>query len=271
MSRRVIKGKNPEVVSEYRRLRTNFIAQVNRMKRNGYKFAKNPIPDIPKNVTEGSIRNLERKRAKLYDISTKEVFDSSNNVYKTITGTLAKALTKLEGIKKAVKTRLKHNAKKKKKQETNFEAWAQEFIDSAPLKDRANAENYVETIREGYYDGGETPSYEEWLASLGEVSSEDSFNNVMGEDIENVAPNTYEYLQDMFKREHSYVGESKMLDRFDSYEGELPELEIYYTSSNGQLMVSATNVKRFASIIKGRPLTGAESRALSKAIEKDNG
>lgn len=70
MARR-IKGSNPAVVDEYRRQRRRVQSLVRRAEKRGYKIDENIIPDIPKNVTEASVRRLSRiTPTKLYEKST---------------------------------------------------------------------------------------------------------------------------------------------------------------------------------------------------------
>lgn len=49
-----------EIRKEYNRTRKNLLARIRRMKKAGYEFPENLVPNIPKRVTDGSIRRLER-------------------------------------------------------------------------------------------------------------------------------------------------------------------------------------------------------------------
>lgn len=67
-----------ETRKEYNRIRKNLLARIRRMKKAGYEFPENIVPNIPKRVTEGSIRrlkriNLEKKGKKLKSTKTRKV------------------------------------------------------------------------------------------------------------------------------------------------------------------------------------------------------
>lgn len=67
-----------ETRKEYNRTRKNLLARIRRMKKAGYEFPENIVPNIPKRVTEGSIRrlkriNLEKKGKKLKSTKTRKV------------------------------------------------------------------------------------------------------------------------------------------------------------------------------------------------------
>ena len=60
--------KSPEIREQYKHERARIQRQVSRMKKRGYYFDTNVIPDIPKYVDEGSVRNLQKRTTKyLYE------------------------------------------------------------------------------------------------------------------------------------------------------------------------------------------------------------
>ena len=60
MAKTRTKYKNPEVKKAYQKERRRVQAFINRAGKRGYVFEKNPLPKIPKTVTEASIRALKK-------------------------------------------------------------------------------------------------------------------------------------------------------------------------------------------------------------------
>lgn len=75
------KSKASKVVSEYRRIRRNFLARVRAWSKRGFIFSDDVIPSIPKRITQGSInrlnkinKNLEKYQKAYVDFNTGELF-----------------------------------------------------------------------------------------------------------------------------------------------------------------------------------------------------
>lgn len=75
------KSKVSKVVSEYRRIRRNFLARVRAWSKRGFIFSDDVIPSIPKKITQGSInrlnkinKNLEKYQKAYVDFNTGELF-----------------------------------------------------------------------------------------------------------------------------------------------------------------------------------------------------
>ena len=74
-------SKVSKVVSEYRRIRRNFLARVRAWSKRGFIFSDDVIPVIPKKITQGSInrlnkinKNLEKYQKAYVDFNTGELF-----------------------------------------------------------------------------------------------------------------------------------------------------------------------------------------------------
>lgn len=145
-----------------------------------------------------------------------------------------------------------------------FEQYAQEFIDSAPLSDKYNAEAYIQELREGKDVG----SFEDFIANLeDEPSAMDTFDLKL-ENLDQVSPETADYMRKFYNRVLSQVGEDEMNRRFANAK-EIPDFDTPYETKTGGHTVGYGAVAKMLSIIKGRPASGAELRALGRAMEKD--
>lgn len=75
------KSKVSKVVTEYRRIRRNFLSRVRAWSKRGFIFSEDVIPSIPKKITQGSInrlnkinKNLEKYQKAYVDFNTGELF-----------------------------------------------------------------------------------------------------------------------------------------------------------------------------------------------------
>lgn len=64
-------SKQSELAKAYRSARANYLRNVRSMQNRGYVFDKDPIPKIPKRITEGSIRNIQRLNQRRYNKATR--------------------------------------------------------------------------------------------------------------------------------------------------------------------------------------------------------
>lgn len=145
-----------------------------------------------------------------------------------------------------------------------FEQAAQYFIDSTPLDQRLNAEAYIEEVREGHDVG----SYEEYIANLEEEpTARDTFNMKL-ENLDQVSPATADYMRQFYQQIEVQVGAEELNRRFENAD-HIPDFDTPYETKTGGSTVGFGGVAKMLSIIKGRPLSGAEARALGKALEKD--
>ena len=60
-------SKQSELNALYRSVRSNYLRNIRSMENRGYNFDKNPRPAIPKRITEGSIRKLQRLNENRYN------------------------------------------------------------------------------------------------------------------------------------------------------------------------------------------------------------
>ena len=63
--------KQAQLNAAYRSARENYLRNVRSMENRGYVFDKDPRPKIPKRITEGSIRNIERLNRNRYNRATR--------------------------------------------------------------------------------------------------------------------------------------------------------------------------------------------------------
>lgn len=64
-------SKQSELNKAYRAARANYLSNVRSMQQRGYVFDKDPVPKIPKRITEGSIRNIQRLNNGRYNKATR--------------------------------------------------------------------------------------------------------------------------------------------------------------------------------------------------------
>lgn len=64
-------SKQSELNALYRSVRSNYLRNLRSMENRGYVFDKDPRPKIPKRITEGSIRNIERLNRNRYNRATR--------------------------------------------------------------------------------------------------------------------------------------------------------------------------------------------------------
>lgn len=64
-------SKQSELAKAYRSARANYLRNIRSMQNRGYVFDKDPIPKIPKRITEGSIRNIQRLNQRRYNKATR--------------------------------------------------------------------------------------------------------------------------------------------------------------------------------------------------------
>lgn len=103
------KKKTP-IEQEYYRIRSNLLAQRRGLEKEGLSFDENPIPTIPKKITEGSIRNLIKAKESLLDKA--HIKTASGEI---LTGRQYRNVKRWESAKKGAETR-----KKKKKPPVDF-------------------------------------------------------------------------------------------------------------------------------------------------------
>lgn len=123
---------------------------------------------------------------------------------------------------------------------------------------------YVDEV----FDRGYKGSFLQYVYDAGEEpDAKNIFAEKLGVLQEN-APQTAKILQDMFNRQLSY-GEALMNQRFSEAD-EIPDFESYYTDKNGEYHAfNVGNIYKMAKLIKGKPLTAAEMRALQEAMNQD--
>ena len=89
--------RNNPLYQEYMRARRNAQSRYYRLKKKGLTFNKNPIPSIPKNITNKSIENLNRlTREKLKSRATSNAKRGSNRTSINLPNIVDKVLNQVE-------------------------------------------------------------------------------------------------------------------------------------------------------------------------------
>ena len=96
------KAKPNKYVTEYRKERSRIQRFIKRAEKRGYVFEDNIIPDIPKNITAGSIRRLQKLTPKeLYNRARKLDYESGE----IVPGQVGRDIERSQAAKKAAQTR----------------------------------------------------------------------------------------------------------------------------------------------------------------------
>lgn len=96
------KSKPNKYVTEYRKERSRIKRFIKRAEKRGYVFEDNIIPDIPKNITAGSIRRLQKLTPKeLYNRARKLDYESGE----IVPGQVGRDIERSQAAKKAAQTR----------------------------------------------------------------------------------------------------------------------------------------------------------------------
>lgn len=148
--------------------------------------------------------------------------------------------------------------------EQKLNQWAIDFIDSAPDEDKVNASKYVEAVINGDVPVN-VSGYDEWKTTLGiEPTAKNIFNmKMIGLKAE--SPNTAEWLEEIYQKYSGAKSDDIVRERIENAEGGIPDFDFHYSSND----VSIGAVIKMARIIKGSPISGAEARALAKAVDLD--
>lgn len=181
------------------------------------------------------------------------------------------AKTRKKPIKRPVQTHRKAGELTKAERERRaegldevFETAMQAFLDTVPEDKYYDAEAYVQELREGHDVG----SFEEFLADLDEAPSARETFDIKMENLDQVSPEVADYMRSQLDKYIRNYGEDTINDRFASAR-EIPDFDVPYESLAGGHTVGYGAIARMLEIIKGAPISGAEARALSKALLKD--
>lgn len=272
---RKVTGNQKELIQQYRKQRHRVISAVSRLRREGYILEDKPVPSIPKKITTKSISRLEkitptslRKRAKAVT-----AYNLEGEPVKYVSGTEREKIRPRQ--KRVVKPRQPepeaepdYTVPQGPLEGQQLEEWQKYAIDTAPPEDKYNVWKYTEAIKNDDWvpaQGG----FKAWLASIGEpVSAQEVYNDKL-EVVRDQAPSVADWMDKFYQRYQAAVGEDIMSQRFDQAENQIPEFEFFYKTASEQYVPAYRDIAKMASIIKGSPLSGAEARALSKAIDKD--
>lgn len=274
-TRRVTENQK-ELIQQYRKQRHRVVSAASRLRREGYILEDKAVPSIPKKITEKSISRLAkitpstlRKKAKVVTAYTLE-----GEPVKYVSGTEWEKIRPRQ--KRVVKPRQPepqsepgYTVPQGALEGQQLEEWQKYVIDTAPPEDKYNVWKYTEAIKNDDWDPAQG-GFKSWLASIGEpVSAQEVYNDKL-EAVRDQSPSVADWMDNFYKRHQAAVGEDIMNRRFDQAETQIPEFEFFYQTASGQYVPAYRDLAKMASIIKGSPLSGAEARALSKAIDKDS-
>ena len=141
--------QSPEVRAEYRRQRNRLSRFYKRASERGYIWEKSFIPDIPKVVTEASVRRLKKLTPESLYKKAFKISDYGSG--ELIPGEKARKLEKKQSAKKAAETRKKNKLKKEitealKKDTADF--YKEEIKQDYPVASEVIINNFMSQIEQ---------------------------------------------------------------------------------------------------------------------------
>ena len=257
------KNKKPEQIlleKEARKERKRAQALVRRIKKRGYSVPDNIVPNLPKNITEGTLRRFKKINADY--VYNKAVYVQSDN--STISGTKRRTQERYESAKKGAEKRKKYYSDRNKelsqagKPNYNYSDYGDYNDEAIPDYDAnkppSDTKIVLETIR-GMIDTWEPDP--RWSAELAKLKARDK------NALENL-------LNDVINSD----GEEIVARRLENDANEAIRIteSILYDSGNSYKVRGIDGVQKnlaaFAAIIKGSPLTIEESARYTDFGEK---
>lgn len=248
------KYQSPEVKADYRRQRSRLLRFFKRATARGYVWDKSFIPDIPKVVTEASVRRLKKltpeylykKAYKIVDYETAEL----------IQGEKARKLERKESAKKAAENRKKNKLKKE--------------ITEALKKDTAGF--YKEKIKTDYPIASDV-IINNFMSQIEQWTPKGIWSDVF-QGIKESDKNT---LKNIIQGAINDQGMDAVAVRIEENANELNDLfaEILYGSGSAEYETQSgrkqvqLDLQRVASIVRGRSLTPHESLSIMRAMEEN--
>lgn len=249
-----IKYQSPDVRAEYRRQRARLSRFFKRASERGYIWEKSFIPDIPKVVTEASVRRLKKLSPEILYKKAYKIVDYDSG--ELISGEKGRKLARKESAKKAAETRKKNKLKKEinealKKDTTPF--YNKEIKQDYPVASDVIINNFMSQI-------------EQWTPK-GMWS--DVFQGIKESD-----KNT---LKNIIQGAINDQGKEAVAVRIEENANELNDLfaEILYGSGSKEYEIQSgrkqvqLDLQRVASIVRGRSLTPRESISIMSAMEEN--
>ena len=150
------KEKTPEqqaLEREVKKHRKRVQQLVRRAKKRGYSFPENIVPDLPKKITEGTLRKFEKLTPEY--IYSKGVYVSTEGTQ--LTGSERRSEERSESAKKSAETRKTYYANKEPRPNLSFQDYVEQYTDESEPQD------YSQLLREyqEQYGEGTAPTPED--------------------------------------------------------------------------------------------------------------
>lgn len=249
-----VKYQSQEVRAEYRRQRSRLSRFFKRASERGYIWEKSFIPDIPKVVTEASVRRLKKLTPEiLYKKSYKTADYESGEL---IPGEKARKLERKESAKKSAETRKKNKLKKQ--------------INEALKKDTEGL--YKREIKQDYPIATDV-IINNFMSQIDQWTPKGIWSDVF-RGIKESDKNT---LKNIINGAINDQGKEAVAVRIEDNANELNDLfaEILYGSGSTEYEIHSgrkrvqLDLQRVASIVRGRSLTPRESLSIMNAMEEN--
>ena len=254
------KRESATVKEAYKRERNRIQRQVNRMKKRGYIFEKNPLPSIPKKITAGSVRRLEQ-------LTTKKLYEKAiyvdRNYGDVLSGTQGRARERKASAEKASKT-LKQKS------------WTKKYIadlirDMIRDNRKESDERYKQRKEERKKRDEESKRRIRQEREFYERFSRghEARNSVLEllDEKENGWPNTVVSLKKAIREGESREGKDAFWERIADYPELFDDLEEIFYYEGDHIRPGVFN--RILSLFNNSPLSGAEAREMQDRYEAD--
>lgn len=238
--------KQKALEAEVKKARRSAQRRVRSLRKRGYTLPENIVPNLPKKITEATLRRMQGLDMKA--LYKKAVYVSPEGV--SIKGFERRKEEQKETARKAAETRKRHLAETKVKAAPAPVSIAKVFFSAI--------EDLIWQIQYSWYDRARL-----WTHSTGSLS------------LESIKEHDADMMLNMLEKAIVEQGEEAVLKRINEKAPEIYEIiaivllasgDSYYQSAlNGEVN---NKVQEFGEIIKGSPLTASESEYFSSLGEK---
>ena len=239
------KSESPEILAQYKRERKRIQQFIYRAKKRGYSFSSDVIPQIPKNITEGSVRNL-KKRTKEY------LYERS--VYVSPEG------TKIEGYQRRNQERQEAQEKAKETRRIkHYQAMKKHEIYDKPVSEPVSVQEHTMSTLNALVENLEYRGTG-WSDELIEYKDRDSAIMELGLK-DAIAKSKLETVLKRIADNMTRINEIVSLVIFGS--GEKYHLD-------GRNLEVNRSVQEFLAIVTGEPVTAETSKYYTELAEQAN-
>lgn len=242
-----------ELEKEVKRLRNNLMQNVRRARKRGYTFSDDYIPNLPKTITEGTLRKFQK-------YTPKHMY--SHSVYTSPEGTVIQGLERKaeeskERAQRAAETRRTYYKEQETPKGEKPRIASQE---SAPVAKvlLMNIEDLTWQLEFSWYDRSRLWTHTAAKKSLEEYKHDDS-----------------NYMLNALRDAIATDGEEAVLERINNNATEIYAIIDQVLLGSGDKYhqdardaVINAQVRKFARIVKGKPISASESLYLTDLAEK---